>query len=127
MSSRCSGCKPGTLSIAARIATAAMSSGRVADSFPFGALPTAVRTADTITAELIASIPQDFALLEQMLHSGQRLLFPAKRLEGLSFEVEEVLFGRSRCPRRIAAADDVCQFARDMGLIIGDVTGPSHQ
>src|SRR5215475_477602 len=62
-----------------------------------------------------------------MLHSDQRLLFPAKRLEGLSLEVEKVLFGRSRCPRRIAAADDVCQFARDMGLIIGDVTGPSHQ
>src|SRR5438093_5381099 len=32
---------------------AAISSGRVAESDPFGALPTAVRTADTITAEFI--------------------------------------------------------------------------
>src|SRR5207253_9027295 len=53
MSSMSSLRNPFTRSIAARIAIAAMSSGRVADSFPFGALPTAVRTAETMTGELI--------------------------------------------------------------------------
>ena len=40
-------------SMAARIAAAAMSSGRVAESFPLGALPTAVRTAETINGKLM--------------------------------------------------------------------------
>src|ERR1051326_79623 len=53
MSSTSAGRSPGTRSIALHIAAAARSSGRVAESFPFGALPTAVRTAETITGEVI--------------------------------------------------------------------------
>src|SRR5262250_1140912 len=54
MSSMSSARKPGTLWIAACMAAAAMSSGRVADRAPLGALPTAVRTADTITAAIVS-------------------------------------------------------------------------
>src|SRR2546426_4466698 len=53
MSSISSARRPGVRSMAARIAAAAMSSGRVAESFPLGALPTAVRTAETITGKLM--------------------------------------------------------------------------
>ncbi len=44
------GSSPGTLARAALIALAANSSGRITLSVPFGALPTAVLTADTMTA-----------------------------------------------------------------------------
>src|SRR5512139_1311434 len=49
-SSTVSGRTAGTRSRAARMAAAAMSSGRVCRSVPLGALPTAVRTLATITA-----------------------------------------------------------------------------
>src|SRR5215218_5416818 len=45
--------KPGTRATASLITAAPISSGRVVRSVPFGALPTAVRTAETITASLI--------------------------------------------------------------------------
>src|SRR2546421_5455077 len=105
MSSMSSLRNPFTRSIAARIAIAAMSSGRVADSFPFGALPTAVRTAETMTGEFI-SVPQYLSLLQQMFHARQRLLFAAKRLEGFPLEIEKILFGCARRPRDVAAAHD---------------------
>src|SRR5579862_14412 len=49
-SSTSSGAMLGTRRSASRITAAASSSGRVVRSVPFGALPTAVRTAETITA-----------------------------------------------------------------------------
>src|SRR5689334_10764701 len=113
MSSMSSVRSPCTRSIAARIAIAAISSGRVADSFPFGALPTAVRTAETMTGELI-SVPQYFSLLQQMLHSRQRLLFAAKRLERFPLEIEKILFGRARWARHVAATDDPGEFSSQM-------------
>src|SRR6266576_1964918 len=45
--------RPGTRAMAALMAAAPMSSGRVSRRVPFGALPTAVRTADTITASFM--------------------------------------------------------------------------
>ena len=48
--------KPGTRAMASLIAAAPMSSGRVSRKVPFGALPTGVRTADTITAFFIIGI-----------------------------------------------------------------------
>src|SRR5438045_8924107 len=47
------GSRPGTRFTASFIADAPRSSGRVFRSVPFGAFPTAVRTADTITASFI--------------------------------------------------------------------------
>ncbi len=44
---------PGARRNASEMTTAAISSGRVALSVPFGAFPTAVRTAETITASFI--------------------------------------------------------------------------
>src|SRR5215510_11488701 len=53
MSSNSSARSPAARSIAARMTAAAISSGRVADSAPFGAFPTAVRTAETITGVMV--------------------------------------------------------------------------
>src|ERR1035437_6757385 len=50
--------RPGTRPSAPWMATAARSSGRVARNIPLGALPTAVRTALTITASLMDVSPQ---------------------------------------------------------------------
>jgi hypothetical protein len=47
---------PGTRAIASLITAAPISSGRVLRKVPFGALPTAVRTAETITASLISNL-----------------------------------------------------------------------
>ena len=52
-SSISAGSRPGTRAIASLIAAAPSSSGRVSFNVPLGALPTAVRTADTITASFI--------------------------------------------------------------------------
>ena len=46
---------PGTRAIASLITAAPRSSGRVSRRVPLGALPTAVRTAETITASFISS------------------------------------------------------------------------
>src|SRR6266404_310414 len=48
--------KPGTRAMAALITAAPISSGRVSRRVPLGALPTAVRTADTITASFICPL-----------------------------------------------------------------------
>jgi hypothetical protein len=45
--------RPGTRAMASLIAAAPRSSGRVSRRVPLGALPTAVRTADTITASFM--------------------------------------------------------------------------
>ena len=49
---------PGTRASASLITAPPISSGRVFRKVPFGALPTAVRTADTITASFIVLNPQ---------------------------------------------------------------------
>ncbi len=46
-------CNPGTRAMASLITAAPISSARVSRKVPFGALPTAVRTADTINASFI--------------------------------------------------------------------------
>src|SRR5882724_7417122 len=55
-------CNPGTRAMASLITAAPISSARVSRSVPLGALPTAVRTADTINASFIkssAALPLD--------------------------------------------------------------------
>src|SRR5204862_4348605 len=54
------GSRPGARRSASPMTVAASSSGRVPRSVPFGALPTAVRTADTITASDIPISQQIF-------------------------------------------------------------------
>src|SRR5688572_2913427 len=58
----------GTRSRAPLIAVAASSSGRITLSVPFGALPTAVRTADTMTASCINSRPCCIEVGEQIFN-----------------------------------------------------------
>src|SRR5690242_8658709 len=55
-SSTCAPSRPGTRAIASLIAAAPMSSGLVSRKVPFGALPTEVLTAETITASFIIII-----------------------------------------------------------------------
>src|SRR6188508_1713039 len=52
--------RPGARFSASRMASAASSSGRVVRSDPFGALPTGVRTADTMSASAIEILQQVF-------------------------------------------------------------------
>src|SRR3954468_19944992 len=127
MSSRSSSLSPLTRSMAARMATAAISSGRVADNFPFGALPTAVRTADTITAEVMKSVPQYFAFFQQMLHAGECLLFAAERFECLSLKVQKILLRCRGHTCSVASTDDMRQLACDMRFVIRNMASPPHQ
>src|SRR5215218_5012482 len=95
--------REGTRSSAPRMAAAPRSSGRVARRVPFGALPTAVRTALTITAFSIL-VSQRLACLERVGDSLLRLLFAAQGKEALAFEVQVVLFADQGTGRDGAAA-----------------------
>src|SRR4051812_12478483 len=59
-SSTSAGSSPGTRAIASLMTTAAISSGRVYRSAPFGALPTGVRTAETMNASTMKAPEQIF-------------------------------------------------------------------
>src|SRR5205085_8453182 len=90
-SSTIAGSSPGARSSAALIAAAAMSSGRVSFRVPRGALPTAVRAAETITASFIASSP-----------IVQRLALPSCFLCKANHKsIENVI--RRKCPRALVA------------------------
>src|SRR5262245_17523448 len=120
MSSISPASSPGTRSIADCIAKARRSSGRAEESAPRGALPTGVRTADTMTAFMIPprgkkgpppgrpprlplSIPEHLALLQQMLDTRQSSLLSAQRLERFPLQIQEILLGGCRFARDIAA------------------------
>src|SRR5947208_500092 len=100
------GSMPGARRSASPIAVAASSSGRVPRSVPFGALPTAVRTAETITASCIPISQQildrgaNFAGLavEQMIGRVNhdellRLLAPRVELLNVLQRTQLVAFG----------------------------------
>src|SRR6266550_8993911 len=84
---------PGTRPEASFITAAPISSGRVFLNVPFGALPTAVRTADTITASLIILIPQRLPRLQHVRHAFLGLALTNQRQERLAFQIQKVLFG----------------------------------
>src|SRR6266576_3747654 len=84
---------PGTRLAASLITAAPISSGRVFLNVPFGALPTAVRTADTITASLIILIPQRLPRLQHVRHAFLGLALTNQRQERLAFQIQKVLFG----------------------------------
>src|SRR5436305_7297143 len=95
------GSRPDARSSAALIAVAAMSSGRVSFKVPRGALPTAVRAAETITASFIASSP---IVQREFLRSN----FSAFKLSRSCFlcktnhkSIENVI--RRKCPRTLVA------------------------
>jgi hypothetical protein len=76
MSSMSSARSPAARSIAARMATAAMSSGRVEERAPRGALPTGVRTAETITAfMLLFSQFRNVEILESAISNADCEIF----------------------------------------------------
>src|SRR5512140_546069 len=97
MSSISAGSRPGARSMAAWMAVTARVSGRTVRSEPRGALPTGVRTAETITASFIGLllraplIAQGFAGGEHGLQPLHRLGRAADREERLALQVEQVL------------------------------------
>src|SRR5262245_19408111 len=95
-SSTSAGSRPLVRLTASAIAAAAMSSGLVARSVPFGALPTAVRAPATITASFIVgpplhSVPQWLAGGEQVLDPLDGFLLVEQVDEGLALERQDVL------------------------------------
>src|SRR6185436_3651489 len=91
--------RPGTRLAASLITAAPISSGRVFLNVPFGALPTAVRTADTITASLIILfllVSQRLPRLQHVSNPLLRFAFANQRKERFTFQVQNVLFRDSR-------------------------------
>src|SRR5215831_15549334 len=62
-----------------------------------------------------------------MLHSRERLLFAAKRLERFPLEIEKILLGRSRWACHVAATDDPGELSGEMGLVLRNVPGFLHE
>src|SRR5579863_1118563 len=85
-SSICRGSSPFARDTASLMATAARSSGRVARSVPFGALPTAVRTELTITASRIRHLNLD-------LHGNEPNALDAAAMEKATAGVRSGYFG----------------------------------
>src|SRR5262245_32321578 len=120
--------RPGARSTAALITAAAMSSGRVDRSVPFGALPTGVLTALTITASRMISplVPERFAGLQRVLDSLERLSLAEERHERLALEVEQVLLRHGRRVREVAAGHDLCDLVRNLRVVLRDEPALLH-
>src|SRR5579863_8780179 len=100
-SSICRGSSPLARDTASLMATAARSSGRVARSVPFGALPTAVRTELTITASRIRHLNLD-------LHGNEPNALDAAAMGKATAGVRSGYFGDripGRCLRRELQAE----------------------
>src|SRR6266542_3565508 len=144
---------PGTRALASLIAAAPVTSGRVFLNVPFGALPTAVRTADTITASLITLSPMskcpmsdvrspksdfglwtfDFGLISQRFPSFQHVRNPFLSLalsnqtqKGFTFQIQKVLLRDSRLVIQITAGEYPRQLRSDFRIIIGNVARADH-
>src|SRR5687767_19314 len=84
--------RPGTRSMASLITAAPISSGRVVLNVPFGALPTAVLTAETITASLIILtqlITKRLSGLQHVRDPLLRLEFANQRQKRFAFQVQQ--------------------------------------
>src|SRR5881628_80100 len=62
-----------------------------------------------------------------MLHARERLSLSAKGFECLPFQIQKVLFRRSRWPCDTPSAHHVCQFASNVGFVFGDVSCLLHE
>src|SRR5260370_2965999 len=118
--------RPVTRRTASLITTAPISSGRVFLNVPFGALPTAVLTADTITASLIFLIPQWLPSLQHMRDALLSLAFAYQRQERFALEIQKVLFGDSRRVIQIASSKNSRKLFTNLRVMIRDVSGPLH-
>src|SRR5205823_2859903 len=136
--SRASSC--GMRSSAPRIATAARSSGRLARSVPLNALPTGVRTEETITTSRISqipvqfcviaptaaiagdhgdsSIPQRLARLQGVLNTLLRLALAAERLEAFTLQIQDVLLRDHGSGRDGASAKHFGDFVPDFHFMV---------
>ena len=71
-------------------------------------------------------IPQRLPCLQRVLNPLLRLLFAAKRLEGLALQVEQVLFADQSAGVNVAAAEDFCDLGCDFDLMIADEFALAH-
>src|SRR4051794_563109 len=119
----------GILSRAPSMAAAPRSSGRVARSIPLGALPTAVRTALTITASLILVtplIPQRLPGFQREANPLLRLLLAAQREERFPLQIQQVLLAHQRARRDLTAAQHVRHPIGDLRVVIADKLAFAH-
>src|SRR3990172_6910958 len=133
-SSMSAGSSPPTRATASLITAAAISSGRVSFRVPRGALPTAVRTALTMTASFIGrtsgqsvSISQWPPRLQQMPHPVLRLALPDQVQERFPFQVVQVLLRDARPVGHPPAANHVGEPPSDSLIVLRDVPGGAHQ
>src|SRR5581483_2322467 len=121
-SSTSSGLTWGYRCSSARITSAARSSGRVLRSVPRGAFPTAARRQSIITAScILTSIAQRLTCLQHVLNPLLCLGLAAEAEESLALQVQQILFGDGLFAGDPAAAQYICQFFADLGVIVGYV------
>src|SRR5687768_6606980 len=122
-SSTASGASCGVCAINARITSAAMSSGRVVRSDPRGALPTAVRRAETMTASFmcVLLVSQRLPGAEHVLNALDRFRLRGQLHEDFALEVQQILLVHPLRARERAAAQDVCELAADVGVVFAGV------
>src|SRR5574341_556865 len=123
------GFNPSVRFSAAATTVAPISSGRLVRSFPRGALPTALRTPETITASLMGNsflIPQRLASAQEMPDSLSSFFLTQQRDKCFTFQVEDVLLIDPGWRGQIAAAQNARLFRPDLLIIIRNVVGLSH-
>src|SRR5579871_327126 len=112
------------------MANAPRSSGRVARSVPLGALPTAVRTALTMTASLMTLLPPSVSQrLAGFEREGNPLLgfpFAAQRQERLALEIEQILLAHGRAGRDAASAQHMRHFIGYVRIVLADKFSLAH-
>src|SRR5206468_728429 len=111
---------------ASLITSAARSSGRTVRRRPFGALPTGVRTADTMKASFMLSVPQWFAGLERVLDALDGLRLATQAQKNFAFQIKDVLLGDEVKRAQVAAAQDVRQLCADLPVVLADLAGHAH-
>src|SRR5260221_8994373 len=125
-SSTIAGFTIGTRWRAPRMASAAMSSGRVSRRVPRPALPTAVRTLETITASRMSTlvapllVPERLALFQHELDSLLGLLRAEEGQESLALEVQVVLLAR-QSGRTVTPAEDGGHVGGHRRVVLADV------
>src|ERR1700678_3496095 len=123
-SSTSAGFTCGTRASSAAMTWPASSSGRVCASVPLCARPTAERTASTITTfSIMALVPQRLVVHQHVLHALLGLRLAAEAHEGLALELEHLVLGDFVRAARDAAAQDLAELGRDLGVVCARLTG----
>src|SRR6266542_2013428 len=137
-SSTSAGSRPGTRATASRTAPIASASGGVSWSAPRGALPTAVRTALTMTASLTGSrmavgpwslvlgprsVPERLAGFQGVADPVAGEALSEQPHERLPLQVQKVCRGQECALRDVAAAHHAGQGEDDRAIVLAHLAG----